>query len=119
MSPEYASQLHPKISVWLQSLAKGEVHGSELVEFLGRPCNGKPGWPDNCRWSDQILEIFTEAGWVIRAEKPKPTRTQLYFGWGGHPPGRRPSVATAGASEYVYTQGPNLPLKVGTESEEK
>lgn len=103
MTPEYASQLHPGIGTWLDQLRDtGRAHGSQLVVSLTR-------MSDNCAMSDRILRIFIEHEWVIQDMEPSPSTEQLFFGWGGRRPGKRPNRHTAGASEFGYYAGVRLP----------
>jgi len=89
---------------WLHKLySTSFAHGSVLAEALGTPVEGRPGLADNCYISDRILQDLTDEGWILRAEKPFPSREQLFFGWGGRAQGKKPNVTTAGTSEFGYS----------------
>jgi hypothetical protein len=58
-------------------------HGSELVELLGKPRDGKPGCPDNVANAAKLLSLAEKAGWIKRHEVATPTVEQKFFGVGG------------------------------------
>jgi len=52
---------------WLRGCRdRGFAHGSELVEMLGTPRDGKPGLADNVNAADQLLRAATEEGWILQ-----------------------------------------------------
>lgn len=101
-TPEYLVAAYRPLHDWLHRLySLGHAHGSRLAEDLAAVVMA------NCRVSDDLLDTLTDAGWILRDDKPSPTRDQVFFGWGGRPPGKR-SRSMGSASEYGYRPGPDL-----------
>ena len=101
MTPEYAVQAYKALHDWLHRLySLGQGHGARLATDLASEVS------NNCRTSDELLELFTNEGWIVRDPKPKPTRDQVFFGWGGKPPGRRGGYSYP--SEYGYRPADDL-----------
>ena len=109
MTLENALRWHPAVRDWLHRLySLRYAHGSQLVQDLGTARGSVPGLFDNCWAADQILETLIEHRWVVRQERPSPSRAQIHFGVGGFGPGRRRKAETSHPQEFGYTPSPNL-----------
>lgn len=68
-----------------------------MVEILGRS-----GMPDNCRTTDQILNVLVDAGW-LKPLKYAPSLEQTFFSVGGRSV-RKQFKSPQWRSSHTYAQ---------------
>ena len=97
---------------WLHRLySRGEAHGSQLQEALGRPRDGRSG--SFCNETDAMRELdrLEKAGWIVRGSYEQ-SSSQRFFGVGGRTPGVKAAKGAGYSTEHWYTPAADLDQKL-------